>query len=260
MTFFVYAVALAVLGAAAAYWNLIFRQETNLRDLCYHLAGEYTRSRWSRRGRAYIFSGRFLGRQFTVIYRVRWRSLSAYSSELEIQLPVIQKFWLRFMFRALHRDEFDSMEDLPIGAEIHPVYVVNSNQDEAAKRFLESNAVQTAFQNFRLSFSKMEIYRGWLKVTFSHDAVKAFLPGDIEYFLNLLIPMIAVYEEHTLGRTIVIAETPSAICPYCREELKAARHGVVACTQCQTQLHEACWKENGQCTTWGCKSVTTARV
>lgn len=255
-----YFVALASLGAAAAYWNLIFRQETNLRDLCYHLAGDYTRGRWTRGGRAYTFSGRFLGRQFVVAYRYRWRSLLVISSELEIQLPVVQKFWLRFMFRALHRDELDSVENLPIGAAIDPVYVVNSNQPEAAERFLESNAVQTAFRNFRYSFSKMEIYRGWLKVTFSHDAAKRFLPGDIEYFLDLLMPMIANYEEQMLGRTIVIAALPSAVCPFCREELDANRDGIVACTQCQTRLHEACWKENGQCTTWGCTSVTTARV
>jgi hypothetical protein len=32
----------------------------------------------------------------------------------------------------------------------------------------------------------------------------------------------------------------------------------VACSRCNTHLHETCWQENAHCTTWGCTSITAA--
>lgn len=251
------------LASGATLWNLILRQETFLEGLCYHLgAGRYQRSRLQRSTRAYSFSGRILGRQFVVAYRYRpkgFRFPFSVHGELEIQMPVLQKFWLRMLAR---QDDAEQPESMTVHDDlIDSLYSVHCNQPEAGLKFLESPAAQSAFRSFRHPFNKLEIHRGWLKITYNYEVLQEFVTGDLEYVLDILVPMINAYEEQAaLLKAAIIIAAADEICPYCRGELDTRKDSVVSCTQCRTRLHEACWKENGQCTTWGCRSTVPTRV
>ena len=42
------------------------------------------------------------------------------------------------------------------------------------------------------------------------------------------------------------------ICPYCQTKIKSKDEAII-CPVCHTPHHKECWKENGGCTTYGCK-------
>lgn len=250
-------IVIAFLGlGVSTYWKMILQQETLLQGLCLHLGtGLYERGRTKRGSRTYSFSGRNLGRQFVVALRYRPKGLSfRISGELEIQIPLLQKFWLRMLPRMDNPDPPPGVvfvgDDL-----IDTLYWVHCNQPGAGNKFLTSSESQSAIRGFRHPFIKLEIYRGWFKITYDKEAAEGFVPGDIEYVLDLVAPMIAAYEaqDMLMMATLAVA-APDPICPYCRGDLDPAQDRIVACAECRTRLHEACWKENGQCTTWGCKS------
>jgi TM2 domain-containing membrane protein YozV len=45
------------------------------------------------------------------------------------------------------------------------------------------------------------------------------------------------------------------ICPYCRGIIDPEKERRIFCSTCGTPHHEACYKENGGCTVFGCKSA-----
>jgi hypothetical protein len=44
-----------------------------------------------------------------------------------------------------------------------------------------------------------------------------------------------------------------ARCPYCREGISGEEPDLVACRQCETVLHDECWRELGRCPVLGCR-------
>jgi len=169
----------------------------------------------------------------------------------------LQKFWLRLLPRA---DGQDPPGAIPVEDDlIDAFYSVHCDQPEAGRRFLKSAEVHTALTNSRRPLARLEIYRGWLKLEVSSEAVRSLTPEDLESTLELLLPVISVYEGQGAPLTAVITVSEE-ICPFCRGILDAKRDSVVSCAECGTRLHQSCWKENGQCTTWGCKSVKSIGV
>jgi hypothetical protein len=48
------------------------------------------------------------------------------------------------------------------------------------------------------------------------------------------------------------------ICPICQDEIKFGEE-IVICEYCRLPFHDACWKENGGCGTYGCLGASTVK-
>jgi hypothetical protein len=51
-----------------------------------------------------------------------------------------------------------------------------------------------------------------------------------------------------------------ARCPYCRDGLTGEEPDLVACRQCETVLHDECWRELGRCPVLGCRGRQPQRA
>ncbi|PWT91829.1 MAG: hypothetical protein C5B54_04560 [Acidobacteria bacterium] len=245
-------------------WLSLEARESYLEEICVHYSdGTYRRPvspvQQILRGKgSYLVQGKHLGRSFVVEYRYGWKHAAwqrftnepAPNEELEIRFPVIQKFWLRMIPQK--EDETPEAE-IKIGIPvIDDNYIIHSNQVKAAADFLTSSVALYHLQ--RLYFDRLEIYRGFLRVTFVKPAARSFTQYDLERSVDALASFADYYEAQMRLTVSVLTAHDGTVCPYCRCGLNAAAEAVVTCKHCGTILHESCWTENGQCTTWGCSA------
>jgi Prokaryotic RING finger family 1 len=246
-----------------AYWRLIGQNEFYIRQLSSGLLLLKRKGRISPKPspgwHAQSYEGNYQGRQVQIDYRYRsilHRNQSkklaiGLIEELEIRLPVVQKFWLRILPQLTESDE---REEIIIEKELFDrAFRIYSNQREAATEFLKSTLVQEQFRTLPISIDRLEIHQGWFKALFVQPQERDFKRSDLESVLNNLILLITVYEGQSYRLRVKMMEV-TGVCPYCRSEMNE-NDTIVECQQCATRLHKACWEENKQCTTWGCNSV-----
>ena len=205
------------------------------------------------RKRTYTYQGTYQKRQLTIRYTFQpgFRGPSIHVNALEIQLPVIQKFWLRLLtdYRGT-----PPQEEIQIGIEpLDQHFIIHSNQPEAAGTFLQDEHVIAQLEILQSFFTKLEIHRGTLKLVYTEPVIRELTRIDLEIILDALMRLILFYESRSDSFKIVPVPI-SSVCPYCREKLDTQTERIVACAHCNTHLHQSCWEQNGQCTTWGCKS------
>lgn len=238
------------------------RQESRLHRLCSRLrTGRYRRlygpGRWWHREKIYQYESEFRNRRISVRYNcpsvfphTTSRNTGWKRGELEIEIPVMQKFWLRLL---TEHHASPTADEIQIGDEaLDNHYLIHTNVPEAASEFLLSPDVRKHFSALAYLFSRMEVYKGRWKILFPANVVERMTSHDMERVMDALEQLAHSYELHLPLR--IMAVPKSALCPYCRSELNSGSEKVLVCSQCGTSIHEACWEENGQCTTWGCTS------
>ncbi|HEY4490430.1 MAG TPA: RING finger protein [Acidobacteriota bacterium] len=240
-----------------SYFLLNTKFEGYLERITREMGGRYARDRklWSRlyAKRIYTFQAQLHRRHVIVRYTyLPLPSKRFRQDELEIELPVIQKFWLRIVRRSI---EAESVEEISTGLqEFEPGFRIHSNQEEAARLFLANSYVRDQFRMLRGLFQKMEIYRGNLRVFYQSPLAVDFGQSDLEPAVSALCNLALFYEAQSIPLRITITRV-SEFCPYCRESLQRELDRVVQCRQCGTNIHQICWEENAHCTTWGCSST-----
>jgi len=262
---FVY-LALPLLVVVPLYfWLSIQEHESYLESICLDLPrGHFRRSiplttQINSGDGAYLFESMHHDRKFSVEYRYHWKqnalrrftSQPALREQLEVNFPLVQKFWLRM----ISRQQTINMEaGILIGNEFDENFLIHSNQPNAAREFLNHPYI---LQNFsRITFDHLEIHRGWLRVMIEAPAKREFSMYQLDSTADALCNVAYFYEAQLRTVHVLTQMEDASLCPYCRGELSAT-DAVVECTNCGTLLHESCWKENGQCTTWGCNSELT---
>ena len=212
---------------------------------------------------SYEFSGQCSQRRMIIEYFYRWRKQwdlqidAAPDERLEIRFPVIQKFWLRMILDPDHEMQKDAI--LLGNPALDSLYLIHSNQPEAAREFLSS---QTALQDLRrllCPFDRLEIHQGWGKAEFYFPVRRKFDRMHLELAVEALARLFSEYEAHS---KLVIEATFSmeVRCPYCRELFAESPGKIRKCVQCGAEVHESCWTENRQCTTWGCQSTIASEL
>lgn len=247
------------------YWKMVGQNRSYVRQLCAGFMFPSSRKLledpspapgW----RSYSYGGIFEGRPVEIQYRYRtslhWPQsedppvLWTVKDELEIRIPVVQKFWLRMLPQMTETDE---QEEIIVEKEPFDLaYRIFSNQREAATEFLKGSMVQEKFRTLPLSMDRLEIYRGWLRLLFIQAQERGFKRSVLESTLDNLILLLTIYENYSY-RLEIKHTNFSKSCPYCRGEMNE-NETMVECQQCSTRLHQDCWEENKQCTTWGCNS------
>ena len=206
----------------------------------------------------YQFSGQCSQRPVLITYSYRWRrfwniqTCRPEDERLEIQFPLIQKFWLRMILepgRPMGPDEVSL--DHP---ELDRLYIIHSNQTQAAREFLTSQAALLDLQRLPYPFDRLEIHKGWGKTEFHFPARRKFDRLQLQIAIESLARIFSEYE--TLSKLVIIVTgSQDHRCPYCRENLAAGNVPIVQCVHCNAKVHAGCWNENKQCTTWGCQST-----
>lgn len=172
---------------------------------------------------------------------------------LEIRIPIKQKFWLRLNRQRLREQDADEIQSgVP---ELDREYVIHTNQSDAAEDFLRRMSVRKYLSKFPCSFDKLEIIHGQLTLTINEPRSWEMKPYHLKLLLQNLLGVIAEYQEHSIIVLHVSATKSEYRCPYCRTAFDENPGPIIQCKNCGTRLHEACWNENGQCTTWGCRST-----
>jgi hypothetical protein len=261
-------IAVSLSGLAWYLIACIHKQQNYLRMITYQLKGRLqpTTPVWTQIRQArgsYQFAGQCSNRPYTITYFYRWNNAwnllprTAPDERLEIQFPVIQKFWLRLMLDPNHKHHED---EVTLGIpELDSLYVVHASQPEAARDFC---ADQPALQDLRrlpFAFERLEIYKSSGKAEFHFPARRHFSGIHLELAVEALARLFSEYENRS---TLVISIAPSqdTRCPYCRELFGNALQQSVQCADCGVLIHQGCWHENKQCTTWGCRSTITVPV
>jgi Prokaryotic RING finger family 1 len=256
--------ALAVLAVAGgySYWKRIGQNELYLRQICSgflfgHPKKLPTQSNEPSRWRIYSYEGIFQDRRVIAGYRFRsdWKGAD-FEDELEIRIPIIQKFWLRMLPQ--NTEENEEGEIILDQQSFDRAFRIYANQEEAATEFLQSRIIQERLQMLPLPMDRLEIYHGWLTALFLRPRERRMMRSDFESILEHLILVTVAYERQSY-RLEIRKATPSGLCPYCRGKMEQ-NEAIVECVQCCTQLHQACWEENKQCTTWGCNSTEAKRT
>ncbi|HSE42120.1 MAG TPA: GAF domain-containing protein [Acidobacteriota bacterium] len=236
--------------------NVQQREPKNTRffkSLCSHLEGVYERSTVDAVEIEH-FAFRLGKRPVLIHYRFEKKEIEA----LEIRIRLRQKFWL-----LLNRQKSIREKDDEIFSDVKWLddsYVIQSNQPEAAKDFLQRLSVQKHLRNFPCSFDKLEIVRGEICMMLYEPSLWKM---NHSHFNSLIMELKQIVEEYEQHEIIVLRVFPiSAIshCPYCRNSFDQPSDMLLCCKNCHTQIHESCWNENGQCTTWGCLSATAIPV
>ena len=240
------AIAAAIL-ACGGYW-LAVTNEGFLQAICEGIPGSFTIHFGFRRNICH-FRGKFAGRDLLIEHRFRLLARERQPDELEIHVPVIQKFWLRLLVRS---PNFQIDEELFSEEEVSgSAFLAHSNQPEAARQFLET--AEIVEQTAKLGpITRLEIYRGTLKVLYQKLPDHLYR-STFQDALEAIIRIVDAYERQLALKLIPVRVNQS--CPYCRERLNPETENVVMCSQCLTRLHKGCWNENRHCTTWGCTSV-----
>jgi hypothetical protein len=134
-------------------------------------------------------------------------------------------------------------------------YVIHSNYPEIAKSFLLNQEVMSALQVFNEVCSRFEIYRGLLTLTIREPELSRIAPRNLPQMIDALVVLARIYEAGSLVKITILPMF--SMCPYCRDEFQDTLDRV-SCSKCSTILHQVCWLENGQCTTWGCDSTPSS--
>lgn len=172
---------------------------------------------------------------------------------LEMRIPLKQKFWLRLNRQKLQEDDSDEIRSgVP---ELDREYVIHTNQSDAAEDFLRRMSVRKYLSNFPCTFERLEIVHGELSVTIHQPRIWQMKPQHLADLLKNLFGIIYEYQEHHIIALRITATKSEYRCPYCRTTFDENSGPIIQCKNCGTRLHEACWNENGQCTTWGCRST-----
>lgn len=202
----------------------------------------------------YAFSGKFRRRQFTISYSPPRQSfihpLKRKKSELDFTFQIVQKFWLRLL-RQVEQPEDQILTGNP---RLDNTFCIHSDQPALAVGLLKEQLVTTALLKELFPFDRLEIYRGAARLKILSPAVRGFRRSHLDKLMDRLSVMLDIYEAQKLQITVDVRRA-SSICPYCREELGDRNENTVTCPSCGTIHHLACWKENKQCTTWGCDST-----
>jgi hypothetical protein len=181
------------------------------------------------------------------------QKVDAPAEVLEIKIPIKQKFWLRLLRQRLHEQDADEIQSgVP---ELDGQYVIHTNQRDAAEDFLRRISVRTYLAKFPCSFDKLEIIQGQLLLSIHDPRSWKMKPAHLTVLLQNLLAVMTEYQEHNLIVLHVSATKSEFRCPYCRNTFDENSGSIIQCKNCGTRLHEACWNENGQCTTWGCRST-----
>lgn len=260
--------SLLTLFGLYGYWKLTGQNESYVRQLCsgfmFHSHRKKPEDMSPATGwHSYFYGGMYEGRPVEVQYRyrtnIRWPkpeespSIWQIRDELEIRIPVVQKFWLRMLPQMA---DIDEQEEIIVEKDLFDrAFRIFSNQREAATEFLQGRLVQEKFRTLPFAMDRLEIHRGWLRLLFIQAQERGLKRSDLESTLDNLILLLTVYENYSYRLEIKHTEF-SKICPYCRGEMNENEVSV-ECQQCSTRLHKACWEENKQCTTWGCNSTQT---
>jgi hypothetical protein len=247
-----------VLGGAGffgGYWFLVGRHRLFLRELCFRFAGKISESSGSLWGwKTLVF--RFLLRNRQVFVEYRYRNLlpkMQIQGELEIRIPLVQKFWLRLLRQA--EDEAAADEIITKLPELDKHYVIHATQEEAAIDFLKRPSVHDWLLRFPIFPDRLEIYKGFLRAVINQPYMQKVRREEFEAVVSTLLDLADVYENQQVRLFHVLAATVGQSCPYCRGVFDSSTESIVKCSQCGTLIHEQCWQENGQCTTWGCSSM-----
>jgi RING finger family protein len=247
-----------VLGGTATfagYWFLVGRHRLFVSELSFRFGGkiiESSGSIWSWKTLAL----RFLSRNRQVFVEYRYRNLQPkmqIHGELEIRIPLVQKFWLRLLQQ--NEDEAPTDEITTKIPELDKHYVIHATQEDAAIDFLRRPSVQAWLLRFPILPDRLEIYKGFLRAVINQPYMQKIRREEFETIVSTLLDLADVYEDQQVGLFHVIAATGSQSCPYCRGTFDPSIESIVQCSQCGTLIHQQCWQENGQCTTWGCSSM-----
>lgn len=172
---------------------------------------------------------------------------------LEIRIPVKQNFWLRMNRERLQEED---TQEIQIGnASLDREYVIHTNQREAAEDFLRRYSVQKHISKFPCTFEKLEIIHGEVCLTLHEPRAWGMRASHLAILLKELLVVMKQYEEHQLISIQIAVTQNTSRCPYCRGPFDEASEITIRCQNCSTVLHELCWNENAQCTTWGCRST-----
>jgi hypothetical protein len=266
MVFFVLP-GLCILAASAGYlyWKFVRSNVSYAAMLCSGLLFGRQRRKMERSGRrmlsgwkAISYEGIQQDRRILVEYRYRpifqRNRVNHFTigliDELEVQIPVIQKFWLRMTPQTTESEE---RGEIQIDKELFDrAFRIFSNQREAAREFLQSSILQQKLRDLPIPFDRLEIHQGWLRVLFLQPREKGLRRSGFETILDHLVLLCVAYERQSYSVQVKMIEI-SSVCPYCREEMNQ-KDPIVECELCSTRLHKVCWDENRQCTTWGCDS------
>lgn len=255
-------------GIFSYFWLCIHYQQRYLQGVAHRLNGKFERTTSlleqivKARG-FYQFVGQHLQRPLTIRYFYRWNRLRdvvpghAPDEWLEVQFALIQKFWLRMILDPDHGSEVEE-ETLGI-PELDSLYVIHTNQPAAAREFLSNQPALQDLRRLPFPFHRLEIHKGWGKAEFHFPARRRFGSIHVELAVGALARLFGEYEKRST-LVIVAQASPETRCPYCREPLGSALQQTVQCLQCGVRLHQICWNENKQCTTWGCESTVAVQV
>src|SRR5574341_781206 len=160
------------------------------------------------RKRTYSYYGTFQGRSVTIAYTFQpgLRKSERRSNTLEIQIPVIQKFWLRLL---TDYHEVPPFEEILTGVEpLDQHFVIHSNQPEVAATFLQNDSAGGMLNVLQYLFAKLEIYRGALRLTYMGTVIRELSRIDLEIILETLSRMILLYESQSATfRVVPLAPT-----------------------------------------------------
>lgn len=225
--------------------SLFMKNQAYLMKLCRYLPiqGDYSRTPDS-----YVYSSELDGRAYQVIYHCAVKEKNKH--ELEIRVPVHQKFWLRLLPQISESEIHDELR--LIDHELDSRFVIHTDQPEIVKVFLMTPFIRGEL--LRLPrFNRFEVYRGWLKVVFVGPQSAGITISKFEATVNFLVHLAGFYEAQTLAVKIVPVVHVKSFCPYCREKIRESDKEVFNCVRCGASMHLECWKDNSlQCTTWGC--------
>jgi len=241
--------ALIVLAlAATGCWISAAKHESFLDEICFGIEGIYHREIKKFKIR-YVARLKFQERRIDAIYTYKlWKPTGSKDEDLEIAIPVIQKFWLRLLRHPENTLPIDQQEFLEIpGVPL----IAHSNELGSAREFLNLTEIKNHIPLLGPLF-KLEIHRGMLRAYYRGQS-SYFSPESSQQTLTALLQLVFFYERQPSFRLTAVGA--NQVCPFCRENLHA-HDSVFECRECGTRLHETCWKENQHCTTWGCPSTS----
>jgi hypothetical protein len=185
------------------------------------------------------------------VWQIQWDG--APFERLKISFPLIQKFWLRMILDPKHEKR---KQEVILGDPVlDSLYVIHSNQPDAAREFLRGQPALEDLQRLRFRFDRLEIHKGWGSAEISFPERRGFDRMHLQLTVQSLARLFGEYEARSKF-VIVISASTDTKCPYCRELLSGRTGDVIRCVQCKARIHRSCWNENKQCTTWGCQSTT----